>query len=58
MRNHSIVSQEAWLGMVLAMAMTILAITTQAAQPNCEDDSATPIPPSEPVYRPQHWNAY
>jgi hypothetical protein len=45
-------------GMILAMAVTILAITTQAAQPNCEDDSATPIPPSGPVYRPQHWNAY
>jgi hypothetical protein len=30
MRNHPIVSQEAWLGMVLAMVVTILAITTGA----------------------------
>ena len=58
MRNYPIVSQEAWLGMVLAMAVTILAITTQAAQPNCEDDSAAPISPTETIYRPQHWNAY
>jgi hypothetical protein len=58
MRNHPIVSQEAWLGMVLAMAVTILAITTPAAQPNCEDDSAAPIPQRETIYRPQHWNAY
>ena len=58
MRNYPIVSQEAWLGMVLAMAVTLLAITTRAAQPNCEDDSAAPIPPREAIYRPQHWNAY
>jgi hypothetical protein len=58
MRNHPIVSQEAWLGMVLAMVVTILAITTGAAPPNCEDDSAVSIPPRETIYRPQHWNAY
>jgi hypothetical protein len=58
MRSHPIVSQEAWLGMVLAMALTILAITTRAAPPNCEDDSAAPIPPRETIYRPPHWNAY
>jgi hypothetical protein len=58
MSNHPIVSQEAWLGMVLAMAVTVLAITTRAATPNCEDDSAAPIPPRETIYRPQHWNAY
>jgi hypothetical protein len=44
--------------MVLAMAVTILAITTRAAPPNREDDSAAPIPPRETIYRPQHWNAY
>jgi hypothetical protein len=56
MRKHPIILQEAWLG--LAMAVTILAITTQAAPPNREDDSAAPIPPRETIYRPQHWNAY
>jgi hypothetical protein len=44
--------------MVLAMAVTILAITTPAAQPNCEDDSAAPTPQRETIYQPQHWNAY
>jgi hypothetical protein len=36
--------------MVLAMAVTILAMTTWAA-PNPESDLATPIPP---IYRPNH----
>jgi hypothetical protein len=44
MRNHLIVSQQAWLGMGLAMAVTILAIPTRAAPSNCEDGSAAPIP--------------
>jgi hypothetical protein len=38
-------------GMVLAMAMTILAMTTWAAPPNSESDSAAPI---SPIYRPDH----
>jgi len=58
MRNRPIVSQQAWLGMVVAMAVTILAITTRAAPSNCEDDSVAPISPRETIYRPQHWNAY
>jgi hypothetical protein len=37
--------------MVLAMAVTILAITTWAAPSNPDNDSATPIPP---IYRPNH----
>lgn len=45
-------------GIVLAMAVTILTITTFAAPPNREDDSAAPIPPRATIYRPQHWNAY
>jgi hypothetical protein len=45
-------------GIVLAMAVTILTITTLAAPPNPEDDSAAPIPSRATVYRPQHWNAY
>ncbi len=58
MRDRPIVSQQAWLGMVLAMAVTILAMTTWAASLNCADDSGAPIPPRETIYRPQHWNAY
>src|SRR6266581_1876298 len=42
-------------GMVLAMAVTILTITTWAAPPNPESDSAAPIPP---IYRPYHLNLY
>jgi hypothetical protein len=42
-------------GMVLAMAVTILAITTWAAPSNPESDSAALIPP---IYRPNHWNLY
>ena len=39
------------VGMVLAMALTILAITTWAAPSNPDNDLATPIPP---IYRPNH----
>ena len=42
-----------YLGMVLAMAL-IIAATTWAFSPN----PAAPIPPSEVIYQPQHWNAY
>jgi hypothetical protein len=42
-------------GVILAMAVTILTITTLAAPPNPEDDSAAP---RATIYRPQHWNAY
>jgi hypothetical protein len=45
-------------GIVLAMAVTILTITTLAAPPNPDDDSAAPILPRATIYRPQHWNAY
>jgi hypothetical protein len=38
-------------GMVLAMAVTILAITTWAAPSNPDNDFATPIPS---IYRPNH----
>jgi hypothetical protein len=40
-------------GMVLAMAL-VLAATTWAFSPN----PAAPIPPSQVIYQPQHWNAY
>ena len=42
-------------GMVLAMAVTILAITTWAAP---RDESAAPISPREIIYRPQHLSLY
>jgi hypothetical protein len=42
-------------GMVLAMAATILTITTWAAPSNPESVSAAPIPP---IYRSQHLNLY
>ncbi len=45
-------------GMAVAMAMTILAITTWAAPPNPESDSVAPIPPRQTIYRPDHPNVY
>jgi len=42
-------------GMVLAMAVTILTITTWAAPSSPESVSAAPIPP---IYRPYHLNLY
>ena len=53
MRNHPIVSQQAWLGMIVAMAVTILAILTWTRR-----DLAAPIPPTEAIYQPQHLNLY
>jgi len=47
-----------FFGMVLAMAVTILAITTWVGLPNPKSDSAAPIPPTGTIYRPQHWNVY
>jgi hypothetical protein len=44
-------------GMVLAVAL-ILVATTWAFSPNPNGDPAAPIPPSEVIYQPQHWNAY
>jgi hypothetical protein len=44
--------------LVLAMAMTVLAIKAWAGPPDPEGDSAAPIPPRETIYRPQHWNLY
>jgi hypothetical protein len=41
---------ECIFGAILAMAL-IIAATTWAFSPN-------PIPPSEVIYQPQHWNAY
>jgi hypothetical protein len=38
-------------GMVLAVAVTMLAITTWAFSLNPESDSAAPIPANEAIYR-------
>jgi hypothetical protein len=40
-------------GMVLAMAVTIIAILTWTRR-----DLAAPIPPTEPIYQPQHLILY
>src|SRR5215471_8737029 len=45
-------------GMVLAMAVTILAITTWAAPPKPESDSAAPISPRQTIYRTERRNLY
>jgi hypothetical protein len=45
-------------GMVVAMAVTILAITTWAAPPNPDSDSAAPISPRQTIYRSERWNVY
>jgi hypothetical protein len=45
-------------GVVLAVAMTILAITTWASPPDPDSDSAAPIPPRGTIYRPERWNLY
>ena len=42
--------------MVLAIAMTVLAVKTWAGPPAPDSDSAAQIPPRETIYRPQHWN--
>ena len=39
---------------VLLATALIIAATTWAFSPN----PAAPIPPSEVIYQPQHWNAY
>jgi hypothetical protein len=45
-------------GMVLAMGMTILSITTWAAPPDSEREWAAPPPPKETIYRPENWTVY
>jgi hypothetical protein len=45
-------------GMVLAMAVTIVAITTWAAPPKPESDSAASISPRQTIYRTERWNLY
>jgi hypothetical protein len=44
--------------MVVAMAVTILAITTWAAPPDPDSDSVAPISPRQVIYRSDRWNLY
>ena len=44
--------------MAVAVAMTILAITTWAAPPNPKSASAESIQSSEVIYRPQYLNLH
>jgi uncharacterized membrane protein len=46
------------LGIILAMAVIVVAITTWAAPPNPKSASAESIQPSEVIYRPQYLNLY
>jgi len=46
------------LGIVLAMAMFVLAITTWVAPQDHTSASTPSIRPSEVIYRPQHLNVY
>ena len=45
-------------GVVLAVALIVLAIMTWAGPVNPESPSAGPNPPREVIYRPQHLNLY
>jgi len=45
-------------GMALALALTVLAITTWANAPDPADESAASPPPRQTIYRPQYWNLY
>jgi hypothetical protein len=45
-------------GMALAVAVTVLAITTWDNAPDPEDDAAAPLAPRQTIYRPQNWNLY
>jgi len=45
-------------GVVLAMAVIIRTITTGAAPQISQSESAAPIAPKTPIYRPQLWNLF
>jgi len=45
-------------GMALALALTVLAITTWANAPDPADESAASPPPRQTIYRPQYWKLY
>jgi len=43
---------------VLALAVIILVVMTLAAPPHPANDTAAPIPLSDPIYRTQYLNLY
>jgi hypothetical protein len=43
---------------VLALAVMVLLVTTWAAPPHPANDTATPIPRSDAIYRAQHLNLF
>jgi hypothetical protein len=45
-------------GMALAVAVTVLAITTWANAPDLEDEAVASSAPRQTIYRPQHLNLY
>ena len=46
------------VGMALAMAVTVLAITTGAGPSDRDSASAAALPASEPIFRPQNWTVH
>jgi hypothetical protein len=42
------------VAVVLALAVIVLLVTTWAAPPNAANDTATPIPRGDAIYRAQH----
>ena len=46
------------VGMVLAMAVTVLAITTGAGPSDHDSALAAPLSAKEPIFRPQNWIVY
>ena len=45
-------------GLVLAVALVVLAITTLADHLPNPGNSVAPIPPRQTIYRAQNWNSY
>jgi hypothetical protein len=43
---------------VLALAVIVLLVTTWARPPHPTNDTATPIPHSDAIYRAQHLNLF
>jgi len=44
--------------MALAVAVTVLAISTWANAPDPQDEAAAPLAPRQTIYRPQHLILY
>jgi hypothetical protein len=46
------------VGMALALAVTVLAITTGAGPSDRDSALAAPLSAKEPIFRPQNWIVY